>query len=39
MSTPYNHTKIEEKWTKKWEDNPVNVDDGKKKKYYCLYIY
>ncbi len=39
MSTPYNHTKIEEKWTKKWEDNPVNVDDGKKKKYYCLDMF
>ncbi len=39
MSTPYNHRAIEEKWRKNWEANPVNVDDGKKEKYYCLDMF
>ncbi len=39
MSKPYNHTAIEKKWTEKWEKNPVNVDDGKKEKYYCLDMF
>ncbi|MBQ8198776.1 MAG: leucine--tRNA ligase [Lachnospiraceae bacterium] len=36
---PYNHREIEEKWRKEWEVNPVNVDDGKKPKYYCLDMF
>ena len=36
MAAPYNHREIEEKWRKEWETNPVNVNDGKKPKYYCL---
>ena len=39
MSTPYNHKEIEKKWKKYWEENPVNVDDGKKPKYYCLDMF
>ncbi len=39
MSTPYNHKAVEEKWRKNWEANPVNVDDGKKEKYYCLDMF
>ena len=35
----YNHKLIEAKWTKKWEENPVNVNDGKKEKYYCLDMF
>ncbi len=35
----YNHRAIEEKWRKEWEANPVNVDDGKKEKYYCLDMF
>ncbi|MCR5161101.1 MAG: leucine--tRNA ligase [Lachnospiraceae bacterium] len=35
----YNHRAIEEKWTKEWEEHPVNVDDGKKPKYYCLDMF
>ena len=39
MAIPYNHREIEEKWRKEWEVNPVNVDDGKKPKYYCLDMF
>ena len=35
----YNHKLIEAKWTKKWEENPINVNDGKKDKYYCLDMF
>ena len=39
MALPYNHKAIEKKWRQKWEENPVNVDDGKKPKYYCLDMF
>ena len=39
MATPYNHRAIEQKWRKYWEEHPVNVDDGKKPKYYCLDMF
>ncbi len=39
MSTPYNHRAIEAKWRVKWEENPINVDNGKKEKYYCLDMF
>ena len=39
MAAPYNHREIEEKWRKEWETNPVNVNDGKKPKYYCCLLY
>ena len=39
MSIAYNHKEIEQKWRKNWEKNPVNVDDGKKPKYYCLDMF
>jgi leucyl-tRNA synthetase len=39
MSTPYNHKEIEKKWRKYWEENPVNVNDGNKPKYYCLDMF
>ena len=39
MGTPYNHKAIEQKWRKYWEEHPVNVDDGKKPKYYCLDMF
>ncbi len=35
----YNHNAIEKKWKKKWEKHPINVDDGKKPKYYCLDMF
>ena len=34
MAIPYNHREIEE-----WEAHPVNVNDGKKPKYYCLDMF
>lgn len=36
---PYNHSSIEKKWRKKWEEHPINVEDGKKPKYYCLDMF
>ena len=39
MAVPYNHREIEQKWRAEWEKNPVNVDDGKKEKYYCLDMF
>lgn len=39
MATAYNHKMIEGKWRKKWEENPINVEDGKKPKYYCLDMF
>ena len=39
MAINYNHRAIEEKWRKHWEEHPVNVDDGKKEKYYCLDMF
>ena len=39
MAVPYNHRAIEQKWRKNWEEHPVNVDDGKKPKYYCLDMF
>ena len=35
----YNYQAIEKKWQEYWEKNPVNVDDGKKEKYYCLDMF
>lgn len=35
----YNHTAIEKKWRANWEKNPINVNDGKKPKYYCLDMF
>ena len=36
----YNHTISDrEKWREHWEKNPVNVNDGKKEKYYCLDMF
>ena len=37
--TPYNHKEVEAKWRKHWEEHPVNVNDGKKPKYYCLDMF
>ena len=35
----YNHVAIEKKWRENWEKNPINVNDGKKEKYYCLDMF
>ena len=39
MAEPYNHRAVEQKWRKIWEEHPVNVNDGKKPKYYCLDMF
>ncbi|MBR2766371.1 MAG: leucine--tRNA ligase [Blautia sp.] len=39
MAAPYNHRAIEAKWRTKWAQKPVNVNDGKKPKYYCLDMF
>ena len=39
MASPYNHSAIEKKWRENWEKNPINVNDGKKEKYYCLDMF
>ena len=39
MAVPYNHKAIEAKWRANWEKHPVNVNDGKKPKYYCLDMF
>ena len=39
MAIPYNHKEVEKKWTKNWEEHPINVNDGKKPKYYCLDMF
>lgn len=39
MSVPYNHKEVEKKWRTYWEEHPVNTDDGKKTKYYCLDMF
>lgn len=39
MSKSYNHKEIEKKWTEKWKEAPVNVNDGTKPKYYCLDMF
>ncbi|MBS5082210.1 MAG: leucine--tRNA ligase [Clostridiales bacterium] len=39
MAVPYNHKAVEQKWRKNWEADPVNVNDGKKPKYYCLDMF
>ena len=38
MASHYNHAAIEKKWRENWEKNPINVNDGKKEKYYCLDV-
>ncbi|MDF2610798.1 MAG: leuS [Lachnospiraceae bacterium] len=39
MAISYNHKEVEKKWRKQWEERPVNVNDGKKPKYYCLDMF
>ena len=39
MAVPYNHRVLEKKWRAYWEEHPINVNDGKKEKYYCLDMF
>lgn len=35
----YNHSAVEKKWRKNWQEKPININDGKKPKYYCLDMF
>ena len=35
----YDFKEIENKWRKYWTENPINVEDDKKPKYYCLDMF
>ena len=35
----YNYSAVEKKWRAKWEVSPININDGKKPKYYCLDMF
>ena len=39
MARPYHHKAIEKKWRENWEASPINVNDGKREKYYCLDMF
>ncbi len=39
MAVQFDHKAIESKWRDKWMKHPVNVNDGKKEKYYCLDMF
>ena len=39
MSKHYDHIAIEKKWRKRWEENPINLPNDKKPKYYCLDMF
>jgi leucyl-tRNA synthetase len=39
MAAPYNYKAIEQKWRKNWKKHPVNINDNKKEKYYCLDMF
>lgn len=39
MATQYNHSAIEKKWRENWKEKPINVNDGRKEKYYCLDMF
>lgn len=39
MISTYNHREVEKKWNLRFKEHPVNVNDGKKPKYYCLDMF
>ncbi|KXL53203.1 leucine--tRNA ligase [Anaerotignum neopropionicum] len=39
MNSHYEFTEIEKKWRAEWEKNPINVEDDKKPKFYCLDMF
>lgn len=39
MAVSYNYSAIEKKWRENWKAKPINVNDGKKEKYYCLDMF
>ncbi len=39
MNARYEFSQIEKKWRAEWEKNPINKEDDKKPKYYCLDMF
>lgn len=39
MNSRYEFGEIEKKWRNEWEKNPINVEDDKKPKFYCLDMF
>ncbi|MCJ7855645.1 leucine--tRNA ligase [Lachnospiraceae bacterium NSJ-143] len=39
MNNRYEFAAIEKKWRAEWEKNPINKEDDKKPKYYCLDMF
>ena len=39
MNSRYEFSQIEKKWRAEWEKNPINKEDDKKPKYYCLDMF
>lgn len=39
MASAYNHSSVEKKWRENWKKKPININDGKKPKYYCLDMF
>ncbi len=39
MNSRYDFAAIEKKWRAEWEKNPINKEDEKKPKYYCLDMF
>jgi leucyl-tRNA synthetase len=39
MENRYDFINIEKKWRAEWEKNPINLEDDKKPKFYCLDMF
>lgn len=39
MNNRYEFAEIEKKWRAEWEKNPINVEDDKKPRFYCLDMF
>lgn len=39
MENRYDFINIEKKWRAEWEKNPINQEDSKKPKFYCLDMF
>ncbi|MEA5085505.1 MAG: leucine--tRNA ligase [Lachnospiraceae bacterium] len=39
MNSRYEFAAIEKKWREEWEKNPINKEDDKKPRYYCLDMF
>ena len=39
MNSRYAFKEIEQKWRKVWEQNPINKEDDKKPRFYCLDMF